>query len=162
MVLQQFVYRGRNDSTPYNRHVPGSPITSLVSSFCKKQVMEDVGGLDVNFLGVYWDMDWMMRFYEYGGHVYRINSVASHELVDGISGRLYRITKRIDRATLDSFWVRKVNDKEIVPSETAWCFYGSNDIVLSKYRVKKFEGFVNDGITEYSQGIKSYGAASWV
>jgi len=162
IVSPQFRYRGKDDSTPYARHMTGAPTTSLVLAFFKTQLMKDTGGIDKNFLGVYWDIDWIMRFYELGGKVFKISSVAANELAEGISGRLYKTTKHRDREILDSFWVRKINDQEIVPSDTAWCFYGNKDTVLSKYRLKKFEPFVDNDITEYSQGIKSYGTASWV
>jgi len=167
LVLPRFKYGGKAHKAPYNRKAGDCPTTSTLGALIPRSVIEELGGFDRRFLGVYWDIDFCMRYYQIGGKILYSRSrdiIVREDPSKNDRSRLCRKLRRPDRETVDSFWVRDIEDDEDVPSDTCYCHYttGGDGRVLSKYRIKEFESYENDNIKLFSQGTDSHGDYGWV
>ncbi len=101
------------------------PISGLIS----KKLYTDIGGIDRNFLGAYWDLDIAMRIYALGGSV-----ILSDLYIDEPMGAGGLFNNENDRPFLDSLWV--TNGK------------------IHLNRARPVEPFSDQRILEETQGIK--------
>lgn len=104
---------------------PVVPVSGLIS----RKLYRYIGGIDRNFVGLYWDLDIAMRVYAIGGHV-ELSEVYIEEIND--PGGLYG--QYPDRPYLDSLWM--ANGK------------------VKFNRTRPVEPFSDDRILEESQGPK--------
>jgi hypothetical protein len=62
----------------YNMNVMTSPLVPL-NGFLSRETSDEIGGLDTNFIGLYWDLDRALRLYELGGLVQILWDIAAYE-----------------------------------------------------------------------------------
>ncbi len=109
--------------------------------FFNRQLWDDLQGVDRNFLGLMWDLDFAMRVYERGGNVVMCHKVTVSD-VGTAASNLMRITGAHDQNLFYSLWV-----KDYVTHQ-----YGG-PILCS--RQAKFEPFeMTDDVLTVSQGPK--------
>lgn len=171
IIIPWFKFGKSYHSAPYARGVKNAPdLTSTLGAFINRKLIEEIGGFDRRFMGIYMDIDWIMRFYQYGGNVFRTSNESlvvqedrsKNSKGDRLSGKRDpngNKLKNFDRKTVNSFWIRKTSEKEQVPSESAYCYYKDKTKVISKYRIKELEKFDDTDIKLYSQHAGNFG---WV
>lgn len=166
-LLPLFKFGDVLTSAPYHRKItiPHKNISTLGALINKKWVNQ-IGGIDRRFIGVYYDIDFIMRFLQDGGEVIR---TPSKELIiqedQKSNDKRTRLTSKItsyDRSVVDSFWVRLKEGGEKVPSDKVYGYYRDRDYVLSKYRLKDFEPFEDKDIKLLSQGTTEHIQYGWV
>ena len=90
----------------YNVNDLTSPIMS-VGSFMSRELHDKIGGLDRNFVAIYWDLDIVMRVYELGGHVVLLDDLVVSESTlptDAVACSLSTRFSRRDRDYLTELW----------------------------------------------------------
>lgn len=165
-ILPHFKFGNTIHSTPYHRKARAVNPASTLGAMINRKWIEKIGGFDRRFIGIYMDIDFVMRFHQYGGRVLRTSQedliIEENSKYNKMKDRLTGKLGMFDRAVLDSFWVRDAEEGEKVPSDTTWCYYRGKDRVLSKYRTKEFEPFDDKDIKLFSQGTTEHLKYGWV
>ena len=132
IILSSFKVKGRTQSLRYWKKEI-APIASLNSSLFDRKLLTLVKGVDIRFVGVYWDCDMAMRFQEAGINLLKSSRVWCKEYsYKKITSYLHRPCKPYDSRVLDSFWVKK-NDGKINENDI-WCYLKREKYVLYKKR----------------------------
>ena len=157
---------------PNIKNSPPMPMGLMLN----KALFNKIGGLDKRFIAIYWDLDILLRIMENGGNYYVCKSAICEEvfpLFDSLflkyrsyihlfGGKinkylfnkvlfpsLWRTYGEIDRATLDSFWVKEMSPHELSDYE----YYAIKDNMLHlKHRLKKISRYTEKNIVKTSQG----------
>jgi len=162
VVLPSFKDGTRRSSLKYIKQFETSPVASLNSALVRRELMEQIGGIDTRFIGVYWDCDLAMRLNAIGVYLEKCRGVCSIETTpEQTPYRLHKVCKKHDRWILDGFWTRFTEENEKVPSEDTYCYMKNPKWVLTKKRQKVVIPFVDEDILTKSQGIKKYGELEW-
>lgn len=117
------------------KHV-STPIVGMMT-FMERKLWYEIGGIDKNFIAIFYDHDLKLRLLESGGSVIPIYDCVGNET--NIGGTLRHETGLEDKSYLYSCWY---GDGE-----------GINESTFSHKRLKKFEPYVDDNIIEKNQGI---------
>ncbi len=159
IILSNFKVKGRTQSLRYWKKEI-APISSLNAALFNRELLAIVKGVDKRFVGVYWDCDLALRFQEAGVNILKSSRVWCKEYSHKkIVSYLHRPCKPHDSGVLDSFWVKK-NDEKINENDI-WCYLKRGKYVLSKKRLKPFIGYEDKDILLYSQGPKEVGGLKW-
>ena len=150
--------------------VKGSPSMPMNLTL-KRDLWQNLGGVDKNFIGLFYDLDIALRLMENGGKNFICKRCQSEEvfLNEGFYRRLSNFLKRkftdfnpsaslfseigsqYDRPTLEKFWVKEKEKK--THSEEFYAI--DNNKILLKKRAYPVESFENNFLTEFSQGPKN-------
>jgi len=106
------VFRGGGYS--FRKEYITSPVVPFMPAF-KREVWEELGGIDKRFSFAYYDLDMMLRFYEIGYRPFIIpdnwgNEIWSKDIVSG----LCRNTGRAGSKLLKRFWIKEYQGKRQV------------------------------------------------
>jgi len=137
----------------YDKNSPIQPLCGLY----KRSIIEQLGGIDRNFVCSFWDIDLVMRLYEMGGISLFCPGAVANEIVIDIHAkdRLIQSGLHYDRSTLEFLWTisysdfRRRNDLEALYINTQ-----KKKGVILKHRLKLIEPFANEDILVRSQGPK--------
>lgn len=87
-----------------------------INSFLEKKLWERIGGIDKNFIAIYWEIDIAMRVRELGGEII-LSDVYVNESKEGDSGKdLWGRIALKDRKTLERLWI---NNGKVTPFRQA-------------------------------------------
>jgi len=139
-----------------------APIVGLEGGLYHKDLLTKIEPkIDIRFVGTIWDSDLGMRFHDAGVQLVKSSYVWMVE--HGVKGflRLNKATNAHDIPVLHSFWVKKAEKNEIVPSKETWCYMQDKKHVLSKKRLTEVIGYEDKDILTKSQGPKTFGRLSW-
>ena len=148
---------------PKVEHSPRLPICPMLST----NLWHDIGGVDINFIALFWDLDLVLRMFENGGNGYICSTAFCEEifqekslyskLLEKIYSRkvlqssLYQeFGVKMDRPKLDSFWTKVVtcelSDKD---------YYAvKNNVMHMKKRMFEPVRIQDKDIINFSQGPK--------
>ncbi len=143
------------------RHTPIMAPMALMN----REVFNEIGGYDRNFISAQAENDIIMRVYQIGGQVVMAQDafVYIHHRkchIGGVAGEHKSMIRQYyvaDRQVLENAWV-----------EGGYGAYGAggeqlrSPVVISKTRLKPVESFVDEGITEKTQGPLGEGEIRWV
>ncbi len=161
VILPPLRVRGSVPRLRYGR-LKEAPISSLNSALFDRELYERFGGVDLRFLGVYWDCDLAMRFNQAGVKISFAKDMWCVEFGHKKkTTRLHRPCKPYDTEILNSFWVRRIKKGEKVPSDNIWCYAKKRRHIISKKRLKDFKGYDEKNILLYSQGPKKIEGLEW-
>tara|TARA_Y100000310_G_C20681979_1_gene816511 strand:- start:1217 stop:2017 length:801 start_codon:yes stop_codon:yes gene_type:complete len=139
-----------------------APIATLEASICSRELFDETGLVDKNYLATIWESDLAMRLHTIGVQFHRSTKVLLREItIPGIR-RLHKTSNYHDIPILLNQWTRKYIPGEVVPSADTWGWMKDSDYVLSRKRLIPFEPFEDDNLLEYSQGVKEFRQLKWV
>jgi len=146
-----------------------SPLMPMNLTF-KKEIWHKLGGIDKNFIGLFYDLDLALRLMQRGGKNFLCEKAISEEIFHRVNLTLKirrkllsffrkkeaaslftEIGDNIDRPMLNSLWVKKFS--ELDNGEKYYSLY--EDKVHVKNRIREVESFSNIKLKEISQGPKA-------
>jgi hypothetical protein len=144
------------DDTGVRTHGMYSPITPLGGMY-KKKTIQELGGIDKNFICTSWDIDLAIRFYNKGGICAFCYSAIADEIVVSHSGRL-ATEGEADRNLLERLWTMKFEEYVALPPEkrpeTLYVDPKLARGVILRHRSAPVDPFTDPAILEMSQGPK--------
>ena len=122
----------------YQRFNPSNPNSVIVGVCCmmSRELSDEIGGIDRNFVSLAWDLDRLIRLYQLGGRLHLIREFTIFE--NQPHGLLRTGEANVDREFLRSL-------------------YGIDGVLQRQRPVEEFE---EEGIMKASQGVKGNGR--WV
>lgn len=153
--------------------VYGSPVLGL-GIMMNKELWIELGGIDKRFIAIYWDIDIFLRLLQNGGKHFICKSAVQEEIFPfydrillkypryskvlkklffnkNLHPSLWRTYGEIDRATLDSFWVKDIDNENYKIDK----YYAkNNNLIHLKERLDQVQSFTNKNILQLSQGPK--------
>ena len=172
-VSASFQRRGYEYATEDYQFWPGidnSPMMPMNAVF-KRTLWHDLGGIDINFIGLFYDLDLTLRLLENGGKTFFCKESKTEEIFPEDQDFLAQLRRKIstflgkkekpsslyeeigrgyDKPTLERFWLKSLND--IKESDDYYAING--DKAHMKKRLYAVESFTNESIVKYSQGPK--------
>ena len=127
-----------------------SPYLALCP-FIKKTIVDEIQGIDRNFIALCWDADITLRVVERGGFVRFCEEAHIYELHKP-ANRLSLRHAAQDKETLDKMWCM---DHETAKTKSPTLFHPAvyNGHMVSKHRLRAVDPFSDELIMEKSQGI---------
>jgi len=166
IYLARFKDKRNNISLIYPRSSPEDQIfASLHCALLDRDIISrsgEGGYADIRFVGVYWDCDLAMRLNGAGVKFAQSKGLYCIEYRDARSKyRLHRICKPHDYGVLSSFWIRKLKEDDVVPSDEIWSYLKNPKWILSRKRLDKFIGYKDEDLLTKSQGPKDMEPLHW-
>lgn len=146
-----------------------SPLMPMNLTF-KKDIWHKLGGIDKNFIGLFYDLDLALRLMQRGGKNFLCKKAISEEIFYPVtlnskirkkllsllgnkaSASLFtEIGTNMDKPMLNSFWLKKIKDLD--SSEEYYSLF--EDKVHVKRRIRDVESFSDTKLIEISQGPKA-------
>jgi len=132
-----------------------SPLLS-VAGLSKKQMWEQLGGIDRRFVALAWNIDMVMRIYEIGGCVTYCEEAKVVELHDKSGpekGLFNDVGFPLDMTLLDWLWARQSPLPKTVSPDSVYSFNQEKGILM-KNRLSPVMPFEDKHILTVSQGYK--------
>lgn len=130
------------DSNNYELHYPIGEQCAVNTPMCAlwpTELYRELGGADIAFTSVYWNVDLTLRFYQTGGKmIYVEDAVVSEYNHKHVPHRIHHEKwAGLDKAFLDFLWIR---DNQII--ERTLPFEGFKDTnILLNSQGQRYEGF---------------------
>lgn len=161
-------YEYTSEDFKFWRFADNSPLMPMNLTL-KKEIWHEIGGVDKNFMGLFYDLDLALRLMERGGLNFKCEKAISEEIFSKDSLRT-KIEKKIlsflgkkraislyeeigikmDKPMLNSFWVKDL--QQLNESEEFYSIF--EDKVHVKNRLLGVESFSDKDLREVSQGPK--------
>jgi len=147
-----------------------SPWCSLNCALFDKELLFQMKapGIDIRFLGCYWDCDLAMRMHEVGIRFEHDPKLWCHEFKhEKIIDRLHRKAKAHDTGIFNSFWIKLKKEDEVFNTDEIYGVCKSPQFALVKARQDEVISYVDEDILIKSQGTidgcnPKYGELHWV
>jgi len=128
----------------YNWKRKNSPPNSLNPSI-KREWWEQIGGIDKNFIGVYWDIDLHMKLYGIGKELFMAQDCIVYEdRGNRSSDWLCDACAKIDRDFLDSCWVKSKKEYYQNRAVAVESFSDENIVLQNQGRHKEWDDIKNN------------------
>lgn len=171
-VISRFIREGRLlplNATKFWPNVSGSPVMPMTPLIPRK-LWQKIGGVDISFIAVFYDLDIALRIQENGGNVSVCETAFTKEVLpyenvpkvlrvlkkllrfrsESPKGLYQEYGKDFDRPLLNSFWTKQA-DQLLVNEEV---YTRSGGLVHLKRRLKNPRKFSGTNILHKSQGPK--------